>query len=588
MSGFRSIHFAIDPERIATEQPRLQSMQRSLSPQDSGILQGGLPGLDRMTSVNSETASRLFLQTYLEDAGSEQLLEITSPENPQLIPEMRVMATSNTPGLSATTVSFQQTAQQIPIFGGRVTVDVDGDTKTLVAINGKVIPSPMLDPLAGISLKEARLRLWRWAGASDAVRARVDGSGSAPTLTWYFDEEAEKWHLVYHFKSVPLAPRYEMTADAGDPFPDLPDTCLNCSPRSVSDIYDYFVDAHSGDVVFYFASTPRLEVPVQMQGLDLFGQNQVFYGQQSNVGFCLRDPLRNIETYDYRNQDFSTIPPAALPPTSISCASTDLQNTFPAAVSAHVHAQKVYDFYNNVLKRDGIDDKGMKLVSVVNVYSSAQNNLAPPQWANAVWFGNKMWYGQVNGVSFAKHLDVIAHELTHGVTQTSSNLIYRRVSGALNESFSDIFGVIIANWYPGQPQSVLTWNWAIGPGLGRNGGPIRDMSNPAATGQPDHWSQYRLLPLTRDQGGVHIYSGIHNKAVYKFLTDVDGMGVPTVPTVEACLLLYLTLARLTPTSDFADSRRTLGSVIQSYSVGNPAQIASWLGAVGRGFASVGL
>ena len=73
------------------------------------------------------------------------------------------------------------------------------------------------------------------------------------------------------------------------------------------------------------------------------------------------------------------------------------------------------------------------------------------------WWQQKMWYGQVNGTSLAKHLDVIAHELTHGVTETSSKLIYRRLSGALNESYSDIFGVIIANWYPGAPQPIQTW-----------------------------------------------------------------------------------------------------------------------------------
>jgi bacillolysin/neutral peptidase B len=199
-----------------------------------------------------------------------------------------------------------------------------------------------------------------------------------------------------------------------------------------------------------------------------------------------------------------------------------------------------------------------------------------------------MWYGQEGGESFAKHLDVIAHELTHGVTETSSNLIYRRLSGALNESFSDIFGIVIANWYPNQPNALSTWKWEIGPGLGPNGGPIRNFADPAAAGQPDHMNQYQVLPIGYDAGGVHIYSGIHNKAVYGLLTGTDGAGNLTFPTQELVLLLYLTLTRLTPTSVFIDSRRTLENVVNVYHSSDAATRATRLAAIATAFDAVGI
>src|SRR4029077_20674676 len=119
----------------------------------------------------------------------------------------------------------------------------------------------------------------------------------------------------------------------------------------------------------------------------------------------------------------------------------------------------------------------------------------------------KMWYGQDAGPdgklrSFSRFLDVIAHELTHGVTEHTSNLIYKDQSGALNESFSDILGIIIANWDPTNPdRDVSTWTWQLGVGLGDKGGPLRDLSNPKATGDPDHMKDF--LKTRQDSGGVH-------------------------------------------------------------------------------------
>ena len=154
------------------------------------------------------------------------------------------------------------------------------------------------------------------------------------------------------------------------------------------------------------------------------------------------DSLRKLRTYDFKLQDLEK---DKLPDDPVNCPQSDWATTNQAAVSAHVNAMRVYDFYKGEMKRDGIDDKGMELVSVVNV--TVPSETPPPQWFNAVWWQKRMWYGQTvdaNGKlhSFSRFLDVIAHELTHGVTENTSNLVYKDQSGALNESFSDIFGIM--------------------------------------------------------------------------------------------------------------------------------------------------
>ena len=181
----------------------------------------------------------------------------------------------------------------------------------------------------------------------------------------------------------------------------------------------------------------------------------------------------------------------------------------PAAISAHVHAGQVWDFYNSILQRKSVDDEGMELVSIVNCTSpdDVEPGGDPNEWGNAIWWENRMWYGQMKNkkgelVSVATYLDIIGHELTHGVTEKSSALIYQGQSGALNESFSDIMGVIIFNWYTRGPDSpVSEWTWEIGAGWGGDGLPLRDMSNPGRTGDPAHMKQF--LRTREDSGGVH-------------------------------------------------------------------------------------
>lgn len=587
MPKFRKINFGANELSDTAVQNRLRGLMRPSA---------GIPGQiaisdevsAKLTTSTPESASRLYLQTYLEDAGSEELLALTEPDSPQSVPQMQLEGVASVPALSAENVTFQQTHKSIPIFSGRISIDVDQDDRRLVSINGQLAPLPDINPVESISVQDAVTHLAEWAGIDAAYAASLTVLEGRPRLEWFLNEEDETWHLVHHFSSIAIEPPADSDGGASDEFTDVPHFCVGHSPRAEQALYDYLVDAHSGEIVFYYSSSPHIDIPAPMQGEDATGTVQNFFGLHGGGQFLLNDPLRKLKTFDLAHQDLDAVPTPNVPSMPISNATNDLGNTHPAAVAAHKNATLVYDFFNDVLKRDSLDDKGMTLVSVVNAYASQNNPEPHPNWRNAVWWRKAMWYGQVNGTSLAEHLDVIAHELTHGVTETSSNLIYRRLPGALNESFSDIFGVVVKNWYPGEPEPLIAWDWEIGAGLASGGGPLRNFANPAAAGQPDHFSQYVVLPLHHDNGGVHIYSGIHNRAVHLLLTNTDGAGEPTFPLQEAILLLYLTLTRLTPTSDFSDCRRTLENVVQAFHISDPTTMASRLQAIDAAYGAVGI
>jgi Zn-dependent metalloprotease len=189
---------------------------------------------------------------------------------------------------------------------------------------------------------------------------------------------------------------------------------------------------------------------------------------------------------------------------------------------------KTRDFYRGVLQRDSLDDRGMRLDAYVHFDAN---------YNNAFWDGRQMVFGDGDGrmfTDFTGSLDVIAHELTHGVTEFTAGLAYHNQSGALNESISDVFGTLVKQW--SLRQSAETADWLIGadvftPGIDADA--LRSMKAPghaynnALFGkdpQPDHMSNFVNLPDTErgDSGGVHINSGIPNKAFYLTAVRIGG------------------------------------------------------------------
>jgi Zn-dependent metalloprotease len=211
------------------------------------------------------------------------------------------------------------------------------------------------------------------------------------------------------------------------------------------------------------------------------------------------------------------------------------------------------EFYREVLNRNSIDDRGMRLDGYVHFDAS---------YNNAFWDGQQMVFGDGDGVlftDFTGSLDVIAHELTHGVTEHVAGLEYHVQSGALNESMSDVFGSLVKQWSLGQTADQA--DWLIGaevftPGVQADA--LRSMKAPGTAydnddfgkdPQPDRMSKFVQLPDTEegDWGGVHINSGIPNKAFYLTATGIGGYAWEA-----PALIWYEALRASGPTTEFQE------------------------------------
>ena len=216
------------------------------------------------------------------------------------------------------------------------------------------------------------------------------------------------------------------------------------------------------------------------------------------------------------------------------------------AVDAHAYAAQTFDYYKNVHGRSSYDGNGAQLISTVH-YGRNYNN--------AFWSGSQMVYGDGDGSTFiplSGALDVIAHELTHAVTDTTADLVYQNESGAINESMSDIFGTLTEFHFNNNP------DWLIGEDIytpGTAGDALRSMADPTLQGDPDHYSV--RYTGTGDYGGVHINSGISNKAAYLLSNGGThyGVSVAGIGNDKTGKIFYRTLTQyLTPNSTFSQYR----------------------------------
>lgn len=211
----------------------------------------------------------------------------------------------------------------------------------------------------------------------------------------------------------------------------------------------------------------------------------------------------------------------------------------PDCNNAYTFAGDTYNFFANGFGRDSFDDQGTALKSYVHYFS-------PTLCPNAFWNGSVMTYC-TNG----PHDDVAGHEISHGVTEFSANLVYAYQPGALNESFSDIFGQTIDLMNSGENTGG---RWVIGEDFLPGG--IRDMSNPGAFGDPDACGSPNYHCEASDNGGVHTNSGVPNKA-YALMVDGgthNGVAVTGIGLNKAAAIQYRALTRyLSVYSDFTDN-----------------------------------
>lgn len=278
--------------------------------------------------------------------------------------------------------------------------------------------------------------------------------------------------------------------------------------------------------------------------------------------------------------------------TSLVLSAATVVRTEDGTVSIDDSANRAFDglgstrdFYKTVLGRNSIDDSGMRLDAYVHFGEG---------YDNAFWDGQRMVFGDGGGsrfTDFTASLDVIGHELTHGVTEHAAGLVYHKQPGALNESISDVFGSLVKQW--SLRQSADDADWLIGAEIfspGVEADALRSMKAPGTAynnpefgkdPQPDHMERYRPLPDTEDgdNGGVHINSGIPNKAFYLTAIEIGGYAWEAPGHIW-----YEALKASSPTSQFQDfADTTFAKAGQLYGAASREQKA-----VGAAWQEVGI
>jgi len=297
------------------------------------------------------------------------------------------------------------------------------------------------------------------------------------------------------------------------------------------DAIEYFLDARSGDVLRQYSVRESQSAVGRATGV--LGDNKKISVAGSGSSFEARDLLRPplVKTNDMKGDPIRTANVLSgfivAAPSDIA-ADSDNNWTDGAVDDAHVYAGYTYDYYFKRFGRRGLDDRNLPITSFANPVRRTIPDLQrwfnsfPDFFINAFYFGGGiMVYGvglppgvTLDGQSWnflSGGIDVVAHELSHGVTEYTSGLIYQNESGALNEAFSDIMAAGVEFFFQPAGSGDLKADYLCGEDVIKPGG-IRSMENPGLFGDPDHYSK-RFLGAG-DNGGVHINSGIANQAFY--------------------------------------------------------------------------
>jgi thermolysin len=387
-------------------------------------------------------------------------------------------------------------------------------------------------------------------------------------------------------------------ARAGDPIelvvlPLADRVLLAYSMRVVrgGQIERYFVDAATGELAHRLDEV-KTDAAVGA-GTGVWNDRKKMSADRTGSTFRANDRLRPpaLLTYDFQGSDATLsefLQDGFASPSDIA-ADSDNSWTDGAVVDAHAYSGYTYDYYFKRHGRHGLDNNDIPLRSITHpgTLTFGLNN--------AAYLGSGvMVYLEGDGffVNFAAGLDVVAHELTHGVTEFSWNGIYQRESGALNEAFSDIIGASVEFFFEPAGNARKRADYFIGEDIASEFDParnaLRSMENPGSFCHggglgcdPDH---YRKLfapagPCTRDNDncGVHINSGIANQAFYLLVEggtnrtsgiSVSGLGAANRERAEKIFYRGFT-SFLTPSASFADARRaTIRAAQELYGAGS--------------------
>jgi Zn-dependent metalloprotease len=521
--------------------------------------------------LDPESAAKRILRQALD---SPAMPGLTAPTVDDTKSEFKSLGVTTMPLTGTNIVKFRQYVKGVPVYGSLVSVEL-GDANETISLNSNLAKPDVKASIAKVSPQEVLKTVAARAGYGREIPR------ACPILNYYLDPKG-KWHLAYIVEDVRSRKPTKGT-----------DGARGRSGVVAPLVYDYVVDAITGRLIAELPRTPTVTAATAARtavaalaaaienGIDELGAQRQFGVEVKGSRKRMRDPSLNIETYDFNFGD-PEVQGNRLPGTIF------VPPWSRAAVSAHVNAAVVATFLRQVLKRNNIDDQGGRIVSSVNCVVRRDS---PGQriWLNAFWDGSQMVYGQAKFNqslrSLAAALDVVAHELFHGVTAATARLEYLNETGALNESYSDIFGIIISN--AGVPD-IKKWNWLIGDGISSGLSALRDFQDPTRFRQPKHMSNF--VRTTEDAGGVHTNSGIHNYAAYQIMTAKRQNEAFLFQPAELAAMFYIALTQiLSRQSGFADSRRGVISATRSLFRKLPqAELELRVAAVEKGFKTAGI
>jgi bacillolysin len=372
----------------------------------------------------------------------------------------------------------------------------------------------------------------------------------------------------------------------------------------------YFIDARTGTIVHQYSDLQRQSAVGQ--GTGVFGDVEKVSAAALGGRFVAEDLLRppTIGTFDLAGNvtrslgflnGFLHLGPSDL------ASSTSNTWTDGPDVDAHVYAGFTYDYYYRRFGRHGLDNQDLPITVITHPVRradllTASNDVIGLLYLNAFYAGDGVVvYGEglppgfvLSGTRqtvdyFAGGLDIVAHELSHGVTEFTSGLIYENESGALNEAFSDIMGVSAKFFFRPAGSGIGEANYELGSDVFRPGG-IRSFDNPAVFDDPDHYSKRYLG--SDDNGGVHTNCTIVDHAFYLAIEggtnrtsglSVQGVGSSNREQIEKVFYRGFTLM-LPPNAGFADARAaTIQSARDLYGGGSAVERA-----VTQGWTAVGV
>ncbi|HMQ05909.1 MAG TPA: M4 family metallopeptidase [Saprospiraceae bacterium] len=480
---------------------------------------------------------------------------------------------------------FQQEALGIPVFGSEFLAHVYPDRRKWI-MNGRVekhpghfeIPSHITNERVLVEsviddMEQMDIKVIPWPAY---MKEYIDRPSFITSKVWYKAPGENELRLCLHISAMPNPGEnwdYFIDLQTGEIVDKINNICrLHPHGKEVEDSESESSRNQAKGTVEMKNSYHFNDGPFQAQGVDLLGINRtintfrlggLFYLIDASQPMYIHGSLPNTPRGIILTADGKKNTPYKnnFDPVDITSAN----NTWNArnAVSAHFNATQSYLYYKDVHQRNSINGSGGNILSFINITDEEGNDMD-----NAFWNGYHIYYG--NGdfafTDLAGGLDVAGHEMSHGVVQHTAGLIYRDESGALNESFCDIFGAMIEreNWQIGErvvnPQFFTS-------------GAMRDMSNPHNGGnklgdigfQPKHMNE--KFTGTDNNGGVHINSGIVNHAYYKFAT--------TIGLEKAEQIYYQALSQyLVKSSQFVDCRNAvIQAAMDLFGNGNEVQAA---------------